>query len=206
MNDWKKRLKKTWKFVWEEDSAASWLVNIAVAFILIKFIVYPGLGWMVGTSYPVVAVVSGSMEHDGTFEHWWNAPAVCSVANCRQKDWYRQNGITEQEFKTFIFKNGFNKGDIMVLVGTPPEKIEVGDVIVFSSTKPYPIIHRVVDIDENGARVFTTKGDHNPNTGPDDLDINEKNVLGRAVFRIPFLGWVKIIVFDALNLVIGIIK
>ena len=58
-------LKKTWHFIWEDDSVWSWIVNIILAIVLIKFIIYPGLGLVLGTSYPIVAVVSDSMEHSG---------------------------------------------------------------------------------------------------------------------------------------------
>ena len=59
----RKFLKKLWYFLWEENSVWSWIANIALAFILIKFVVYPGIGLILGTNYPIVAVVSGSMEH-----------------------------------------------------------------------------------------------------------------------------------------------
>jgi len=204
MTTLKKTLRKAWWFIWEDDSLLSWAVNIVIAFILIKYLVYPGLGFVLGTSFPVVAVVSGSMEHDGSFNDWWNSPAVCSVANCRQKDWYNEHGITEDEFKTFIFKNGFNTGDIIILLGAEPENVKIGDVIVFASTKPYPIIHRVVDIDDNEGYVFETKGDHNPAKGPDDINIGEERLIGRAVLRIPYLGWIKIWFFRFVDAIFGI--
>ena len=55
--------KKAWNFFWNEDSVSSWIANIIVAFIVIRFIVYPVLGAALGTSFPIVAVVSESMEH-----------------------------------------------------------------------------------------------------------------------------------------------
>jgi len=199
MKKYKKQLKKLWYFIWEEDSFLSWVVNIIIAFILIKFLVYPGLGLLLGTGFPVVAVVSGSMEHDGSFDNWWDSRAVCSFGNCKQSDWYNEHGITKQEFTKFIFKNGFNTGDIIVLIGKNPEKISVGDVIVFASNKPYPIIHRVIENGKDQETIFfETKGDHNPNKGPDDLHISEDRLLGKAVFRIPWLGWIKIGFFESI--------
>ena len=62
--------KKVWHFIWEDNSIWSWIVNIILAFILIKFIVYPGLGLALGTSYPIVAVVSNSMEHEPSMASW----------------------------------------------------------------------------------------------------------------------------------------
>src|SRR3989344_2629446 len=102
-------LKNTWYFIWKDDSLLSWIVNVILAFLLVKFIVYPGLGFLLSTSHPLVAVVSSSMEHDGNFNDWWQ----------QQSDWYEDKGITKEGFQEYHFKNGFNKGDIMVLYGTP---------------------------------------------------------------------------------------
>jgi len=183
----KKLLKKTWYFIWEDNSIWSWIVNIILAFILIKFIVYPGLGLLLTTSHPVVAVVSESMEHNIGFDGWWD----------KNKNWYLQNNIDKEDFKKFSLKNGFNKGDIMVLVGKDAENIEVGDVIVFQSNRKDPIIHRVVNkIDNNSIFYFQTKGDNNKdsikNSQFDETNINEKIIIGKAVLRIPLLGYIKI--------------
>ena len=62
MGGYKKKLKRLWHFIWEDNSVWSWIANIVLAFILIKFIVYPSLGFVLGTTHPVVAVVSESME------------------------------------------------------------------------------------------------------------------------------------------------
>ena len=121
----KSYLKKFWNFIWYDDSALSWIVNIILAFVLIKFVIYPGLGFILGTDYPVVAVVSESMEHNENFNSWWS----------NSKKWYEQNGITEEQFSLFNFKNGFNKGDIMVLMGEKPADIQIGEIIVFSRAR-----------------------------------------------------------------------
>lgn len=190
----KEILKKIWWFIWESDSWWSWPVNLLLAFILIKFLVYPALGFAFGTAFPVVAVVSGSMEHDGSFLDWWLSTAYCSDS-CSQEEWYANYGITEEEFKAFSFKNGFNKGDIMVLKGLKPKNIKIGDVLVFQSAYgAEPIIHRVVAIsgDETTGFVYQTKGDHNGASGNIDTNIQQDAVYGKAIFRIPFLGWIKI--------------
>ena len=67
--DWKQYLKKIWNFIWNDDSIWSWLLNLILAFLIIRYLIYPLLGIILGTSYPIVAVVSESMEHklsDGT--------------------------------------------------------------------------------------------------------------------------------------------
>ena len=182
--------KRIWHFLWEEDSILSWLANVILAFILIKFIVYPGLGLILGTSFPVVAVVSPSMEHDWKFDDWWGY----------QGRWYEEQGITKATFSSFPFKKGFNKGDIMVLYGTKPEKLEIGEVIVFQTEfRTEPIIHRIVAKTENAH--FQTKGDKNPVTHSFEQDISPEQIYGKAVFRIPLLGYVKVGFMEVINLV-----
>jgi len=189
--------KKVWYFIWEDNSILSWIVNVILAFILIKFIVYPGLGFLLSTSHPVVAVVSGSMEHNGFgFDEWWD----------KNKDWYLSNGIEKSEFEKFSLKNGFNKGDIMVLLGKDSEDIQIGDVIVFVSSRKDPIIHRVVKkMHDNDENYFQTKGDNNKdsikNSNLDETQIMENYIIGKAVVRVPFLGYIKIWFVELLQFV-----
>lgn len=187
---------KIWYFIWYDDSILSWLVNIILAFVLIKFIVYPVLGLILGTSFPIVAVVSNSMEHNGNFDNWWVS----------QKVFYENIDISAEEFQSYSFKNGFNKGDIMVLFGTNPENIEIGDTIVFrAKNKAYPIIHRVIKIkDIGGETYFETKGDHNvAQIKTPDLDetfISVDAYIGKSILRIPWLGYLKIGFVEAFGL------
>lgn len=189
-------LKRFWRFLWYDDSVASWIVTTALAFILIKFVVYPGLGWLLGTPYPIVAVVSGSMEHNAPFDTWWAAEALCHERRCTQGEWYEEHTISKEQFKDFSFSNGFNTGDIIVLYGTKPKNINIGNVIVFQSTyKVEPIIHRVIqktDVKDIQDIRFYTKGDNNKVAGDVDKEISEAQYLGKAWFRIPYLGWIKI--------------
>ena len=183
--------KKAWYFLWEDNSVWSWIVNVVLAFLLIKFIVYPGIGLLLGTHYPIVAVISSSMEHDTSFDQWWDSQHV----------WYESKGITKEIFLTYSFSNGFRKGDIMMLIGRDPNKIQIGDVIVFANpVRPEPIIHRVVAIHES---FFQTKGDHNTDSLPFEEQTLPQMIYGKAVFRIPLLGYVKLFAVDLLNLVRG---
>lgn len=219
----KKLWKKFWYFIWEDNSIWSWLANIVLAFVLIKFLVYPGLGIVLGTDYPIVAVVSESMEHRSypkfcvesnqievgglkverceeynyiicgesfsekktfDFDKFWD---ICGV-------WYEKNtNISKEEFKEFRFSNGFNKGDIMILRGAGSENVNVGEVLVFISPSMRlndPIIHRVVEIENEGDWFARTKGDHN--SGSDNSYVSEDRIVGKALVRIPYLGYIKI--------------
>lgn len=178
-------LKKTWHFLWHEDSLLSWIVNLALAFVLVKFVLYPGIGFLLATEYPIVAVVSGSMEHQGkNFDTWWDGV----------QPWYGGKSITRDQFSSFPFRNGFNKGDIMILKGVEPKAINTGDVVVYESARhTNPIIHRVVSItDKDNHYFFETKGDNNPSSDRDLVEEEQLQRTGKAILRIPFLGWIKI--------------
>jgi len=204
----KKRLKNIWHFIWEEDSIWSWIVNIILAFVLIRFVVYPVLGLILSTSHPIVAVVSSSMEHNEEFDEWWENTG----------EWYMKNDISKTSFLKFKFKNGFNKGDIIILKGKELRDIRIGDIIVFKShkekPKPDPIIHRVVKKDnENGTYYFQTKGDNyktNKNQIKgcdkigciDETSISEEQIIGIALVKVPLLGYIKIWFVELLRLFI----
>ena len=82
-----------------------------------------------------------------------------------------------------------NPGDITLVISTPPNTIKIGDTIQYR-TADVPIIHRVIEKYETGGSLwFITQGD--ANTEPDD-PVNERNVIGKAIFTIPKLGWVSI--------------
>ncbi|MEK6904397.1 MAG: signal peptidase I [Nanoarchaeota archaeon] len=175
--------KKAWDFIWNDDSLLSWIVNLVLAFIIVKFIIYPGIGLMLGTSYPLVAVVSSSMEHKENFDEWWFDNSF----------FYAKYNITKEDFADFRFRNGFNKGDIMVLKGKEAKDIKTGDVVVYENTfNRNPIIHRVIRIEKKEGFYFITKGDNNP--VEDQLKVSEDQIerTGTAVFRIPILGYIKI--------------
>ena len=55
--------KRFWRFIWYDDSALSYILNFAFAFVVIKFLFFPAIGFALNNDYPIVAIVSGSMEH-----------------------------------------------------------------------------------------------------------------------------------------------
>ena len=175
--NFKEIVKKVYWFLFKDDSIWSWLVNLVLAFIIVKFLIYPALALILGTQLPLVAVISGSMEHDGlNFEEFWD----------EKGEWYETQGITKEMFREYDLKNGFNKGDVIILYN--PDDIEVGEVGVYASDlHQYPIIHRVIKIDENG---YIFKGDHNSDSDP--YVIQNEQLLGKALFKVPMIGWIKI--------------
>jgi len=180
-------LRKVWRFIWKDDSLLSWIVNIILAFLIVKFLIYPGLGFALGTTHPVVAVVSSSMHHDGDFDQWYD----------ERGDWYN---YSKEEMKEWSFSNGFNKGDIMIL--KKANNIEIGDILVFRGKSNNPIIHRLIFVGEDH---YQTKGDNNADSFSQlgEKDIKENQIIGKAIGRVPLLGYVKIVFTEVVG---GVIK
>lgn len=193
---------KFWFLLWKDNSLKGWILSIIILFVFIRFVFFPLLGLVSGSSLPLAIVESCSMYHKGdifsNFNSWWQ----------RHDSKYQALGINESQFSGFKFDNGLDKGDVLLIVGVNPNKLKIGNIIVFNSgTGNAPVIHRIVNITiENGTRVFTTMGDNNngfltPNDNPGHVDertIYPNQIIGKAEFMIaPFIGWVKLIFFDA---------
>lgn len=168
-----------WQFL-KKDSWQSWIVSLILMYVFIRFIFFPALSLAFATPLPLVVVESCSMYHEQGFDGWWS----------QNKLWYTtERDINKTMFEQFSFKNGLNKGDIVLVSGRGTRG--VGDIIVFRSSYTYPLIHRLV-----GIKPLATKGDHNPGYLPEERDIPEEAVLGKAVMRVPGLGWLKLIFFE----------
>jgi len=201
MKNVKEALGNIWYFIWEDNSIWSWLVNIILAFVLIKFVVYPGLGFLLQTSHPIVAVMSQSMEHDGSFDTWWESAARCPEP-CTQAQFYVGYGISLDDFKKFQMSNGFNVADVIAVRGSKIEDLKVGEIVVYWGSEPIPIIHRIISkYEENGKVYVATKGDHNTGLNFNEKKISQERIVGKAVFRVPYVGWIKLGFVKALELI-----
>jgi signal peptidase I len=184
--------KKFWFLLWKDDSWKGWIFSIIVLFLFIKFIFFPGLSLITGTQLPLAIVESCSMYHQGnligSFDNWWT----------RHETKYTELNITKEEFQDYIFKKGFNKGDILFIVGVKLENIRIGDVIIFNGGRANPLIHRVIEIkQENNSYFFSTIGDNNNGQLIIEKDIAQTKIIGKAVFKLaPYLGWGKLIFFE----------
>jgi len=171
-------LQKFWHFL-KQDTFSSWLVSLILIFIAIKFILFPLLSLITGTQLPLVVVESCSMHHNADFERWWAQNGL----------WYEKQGITKSQFEDFTLKNGFTKGDIILVRGA--KEIDKGNVIIFIAGTRYPIIHRIISEAPLG-----TKGDNNAEQLSIERGISREQILGKAVGKVPLLGWVKLIFFE----------
>jgi signal peptidase I len=183
--------KKIWNFLWHSNSIWSIIVDILLIFLILKFILLPGFGLIVGSPVPLVIIESGSMEHQGNFDSWWNLHG----------QWYLDNNISKETVNSWKFHNGMNKGDIILVTGNKNKDYKAGDVIVFSvSENNVPIIHRIIAIHEiNGQIFYETKGDHNDGQHPYEKLIAKNQVLGQSSLRIPYVGWIKLFFVGIFN-------
>lgn len=108
-----------------------------------------------------------------------------------------------------------NVGDVVIIKGE--EEYNPGDIIVFDGWEDEPIIHRIVAIVEDGkikrfdgwnglddeslkklaegkGKIYITKGDNNANCDQYVFPpVEESRIYGKAVTKIPYIGWVKIL-------------
>lgn len=194
-NKFKKFLNDFWYIVWKDESLKGWIISIIFIFVVIKFIFFPLMSLATGTNLPLAIVESCSMYHKGNLfsEHdsWWQ----------RHEGKYSEFQLDKEQFKNFIFKNGFSKGDILFIVSAKPEKLKVGNVIIFEGGRQNPIIHRIINVKmENGKYIFSTLGDNNNGQLSVEKEITSEQLIGKSVFRItPWLGWAKLVFYEPMR-------
>ncbi len=189
----KSKLAKVWHFLAHEDSWASFAVDAVLVVLIGKFLFLPGLGLVFGTDYPLVAVVSSSMDHHGkSFEQWWFENGA----------WYESHQITREQFQTFYKPNGFLKGDVFVVKGIDGAKAKVGDVLIYNvEGRGDPIIHRVVALSPDGT--LQTKGDANYAQIGFEQGVRKEQIAGKAILWVPKIGWVKVIFTESVSKILA---
>lgn len=82
-------------------------------------------------------------------------------------------------------------GDAIIVdktVAKDPNKLTVGDVLVFK-IKDTIYTHRIIEIKEiNGKKAMITKGDRE-GQAVDTWVVTNENIIGRVKFKIPYVGW-----------------
>ncbi len=160
------------------------LYDIAWAFtvaMLLRLV----FGFLLGTNFPFVAVMSGSMTHD-----------VYTIQNFYV--WMNSQGFNDADLKAFPFAKGFDKGDALIIKSA--EDASVGDVIVYVNPDlGYAIIHRIIGVNEEGG--FVTKGDRNPS--PDPWIVKLEWVKGKGLFLVPLVGWIRVLPTEIIYAIVG---
>jgi len=212
-------IKKSWNWIWNSDSILSWITALIIIYIFVKFIFFPGLSLIMGTSLPLAGVESSSMDHQIVTDDLSRLNLCGRTYSAGEKEhidfdeywtrcgnWYENRSISKEQFSQFTLKNGFAKGDIIIVWGRFTPKI--GDIIIFKpnsdSSAPRPIIHRIVSINNS---IIQTKGDHNGeqlvytnnNFRTDETSIKQDQIIGKAIFKVPYLGYFKIWFTEIIN-------
>ena len=82
-----------------------------------------------------------------------------------------------------------NKGDLVIVEKTNKNEFNLlknGEVLVYKHND-VTIVHRIVKVfSDDGEYYFVTKGDNNNNV--DNFTISQDMVIGKAVFKIPYIG------------------
>ncbi len=188
--------------MWKNDYFKTAVAVVVIVVVVLGFLF--GLQLFLHTPYPALTVESGSMSipYDGADS------LLLSLEH--------------------PFSRTLSIGDIIIVQGVNPKDLNTNypnsDIIVFHD--PYDpstlIVHRIISVEDvNGVLYFQTKGDGNGNFWPQkptsDLDPWDSNnppgipasmVVGKVVMRIPWFGWITLIMKDnplGLPLVIAII-
>ena len=92
--------------------------------------------------------------------------------------------IVQSESMTPAIKMG------SIVVIKPAQDYEIGDVISFGETSRIesPITHRIYDIKiTEGIVSYITKGD--ANNAPDQREVLEREIIGKVLLSIPYIGY-----------------
>jgi len=96
-------------------------------------------------------------------------------------------------FKIKIVQSGSMQPEIKmgsIVAIKPVDDYRIGDVITFQVAKnKEPITHRIHDIKVvEGEPRYITKGD--ANNAPDQREVSQREIIGKVLFNIPYLGYV----------------
>lgn len=108
------------------------------------------------------------------------------------------------QFNVFTVLSGsmrptFNEGDLIFVKKEKDYKVK--DIVTFSSIDQAVITHRIVGENEDGT--YKTKGDYN--SAADITPLEKDLIIGKYIFKIPWLGWVINFVKSKAGLIIAVI-
>lgn len=96
-------------------------------------------------------------------------------------------------YKLFVVQSGSMEPAIKtgaVVVVKPAEEYQIGEIITFGlvSKTRAPTTHRIHDIRiQGGVPIYITKGD--TNNAPDPREIRDRDIIGRVVLDVPYVGY-----------------
>jgi len=186
-------MASTFKKLWKNEYFKTAIMIVAIIAVVFGF--WAGSQFVLNTSYPVLAVASGSMcKTEYMYCDGWSHP----------------------------FEPTLHFGDLIIVQGVDAKQIKAGfypegDIIVFHrplsspNTQDELIVHRVVENEtRNGLIYFRTKGDgssgYSTDSWPQDYRgfnyswngmISEKMLVGKVVMRIPWVGHIALLMHNS---------
>lgn len=97
-------------------------------------------------------------------------------------------GYEEMAVLTGSMEPEYPVGSLIYVKKQDPETLQVGDVITYRLSGDTVVTHRIVEINTEEQTV-TTKGDANESN--DGQPIPFDSIVGRAEFKIPYLGFIS---------------
>ena len=101
-------------------------------------------------------------------------------------------GITPYTVLSGSMEPTYHVGSLIYVKKIDTDALKVGDPITYVIEGGTVVTHRIVEIlpdyGDNGELGFKTKGD--ANNIEDGTPVHERNVLGKPIFTIPYLGYV----------------
>ncbi len=204
----------------KNSETINWIVYLACSFVF-AWLIYTGLGLVLGTATPMMIVVSSSMEpvlHRGDIVVLLGSDADAIKAQEASLD---LQSLEETEFSSFanpVYSDSQTITSIELNTGSKIQVTKEGDVVVYwSDFRKEPIIHRVVaKLKAGNGTYFLTKGDSANNSTIDQdcgrvingrpekscielYPIPTQRLQGKVVFSMPLLGCIKLWAVDDLG-------
>lgn len=87
----------------------------------------------------------------------------------------------------------YHVGSLIYVRSVDPGELKAGDPITYMISEDTVVTHRIIEVltdeSEPDTLYFATKGD--ANATPDSAAVHYRNVIGKPVFSIPYLGYVS---------------
>lgn len=98
--------------------------------------------------------------------------------------------------------------DAVIVRRMKDDNLKIGDVVTYRSIDEayYGILitHRIVDIkEENGKKMYVTKGDHNPTNDRSMVEFGQ--IYGKVVMRIPKIGHLKYFLVNSYGWILAVV-
>ena len=101
-------------------------------------------------------------------------------------------GYSPFSIQTNSMAPSLKSGDLIIVKSVDPATLKVGDIISYYDTIDGENViktHRIVNIFDDGVRLYTTRGDNND--VDDDYVLTEVDIIGKyQSIRIPLLGYI----------------